>query len=152
MALTFNPLNLIHQVRVTVGDFFEDFQILDDTVYQYLLDKYSNSVNRASVDAARMILFHLARFTRERAGDIEVYGAEWASNYRKALLDFINNPGLTVSLAMPYAGGISRADMQANYDDPDTPNKPVYRGFVEGFPDAYNKETFVKGDPSNFTF
>lgn len=120
MAYTNDPANSpTDAVRLLVGDIYPDIEMLKDVEYQYFLDKYSGNINRASVDAARSIMFVLSRWTRERTGDIEVYGSDWAKNYRTALLEFIKNPALSIYNAMPYAGGISKADMIANDQNPD---------------------------------
>lgn len=115
MAYTNDPANSpTDAVRLLVGDIYPDIEMLQDTEYQYFLDKYDGNVNRSAVDAARSIMFVLSRWTRERTGDIEVYGSEWAKNYRQALLEFVKNPNLSIYNAMPYAGGISKSDMVAN--------------------------------------
>lgn len=120
MAYTNDPANSpTDAVRLLVGDIYPDIEMLKDVEYQYFLGKYSGNINRASVDAARSIMFVLSRWTRERTGDIEVYGSDWAKNYRTALLEFIKNPALSIYNAMPYAGGISKADMIANDQNPD---------------------------------
>lgn len=133
MPYTGNPAtNPIDRVRLNVGDIWPDIELLSDADYQYFLDKYDGNENRASIDAARAILFKLSRMSRERTGDIEVYGSDWARQYREALLMFINNPELTISLAVPYAGGISKSDMLANDSNPDNVVREIYIGFGEG--------------------
>lgn len=120
MPYTGNPAtNPIDRVRLNVGDIWPDMEMLHDEDYQYFLDKNNGNENRASIDAARAILFALTRMTRERTGDIEVYGADWFNNYRKALEMIIKDPNLSLSLAMPYAGGISLSDMAQNNANPD---------------------------------
>lgn len=107
------------RVRLNVGDIWPDMELLHDEDYQYFIDKYAGNENRATLDAARTLLFTLARFTRERTGDIEVYGGDIFSNYYKALELILKDPNAAISLAMPYAGGISRTDMHANRIDND---------------------------------
>lgn len=130
--------SVIDRVRLTVGDTLPD-PILDDTTYQFLLDKYENNETRAAIEAAQMILFSLARYTRERAGDIEVYGADYFRNYSQALKDWLSNPNLNNSIAsaMPYAGGISVADMKANADNTDNVEKRTWHGFSENDSKVY---------------
>lgn len=107
------------RVRLAVGDAFEDFEILDDGTYQYFLDKYDGNEQKAAMDAARAILFQIARYpTRERTGDIEVW-SDWAANYKAALDDFISDVGASVYVGLPYAGGISQQDMMINNLNPD---------------------------------
>lgn len=141
MAYTGDPANnKIDAVRLQVGDIYEDFEVLKDSDYSYFLDKYTGNVNRASIDAARSIMFLLSRWTRERTGDIEVYGSEWARNYRAALLEYIKNPNLSVTIARPYAGGISKADMLANDENQDSARGFAYLGMTEEVP-LYARDT-----------
>lgn len=113
------PLSKVSELRLEVGDIHPDTPYMDDAVYQHLLNKHSNNIKRAGLDAAKSLLFYLNNFTRERTGQIEVYGDAIASNYRKALELYIKNPNLNAINAVPYAGGISKADMQANVDNSD---------------------------------
>ena len=124
-------LTLIEQVKVTVGDLGQD-SILDNDVYEHFLEKHSNNVGLASIDAAKTIMFYLTRMpTRERTGDIEVW-KQWAQSYLQALKEFINNAALTSYSPIPYAGGISKSDMLNNDLNFDTIQKRVYRGFSSG--------------------
>ena len=120
MPYTNDPANNpVDRIRLNVGDIWEDIEYLTDADYQYFLDAADGNERRATMDAVRAILFKLTRMTRERTGDIEVYGGDWFNNYMKALLLILKDPNISVSLAVPYAGGISRSDMQANRCDPD---------------------------------
>lgn len=124
MPYTGSPsTNAIDRVRLNVGDVWPDLEWLHDEDYQYFLDKNEGSENRATLDAARSILFVVSRFTRERTGDIEVYGGDIFSNYFKSLQLMLKDPNAAISLAMPYAGGISRSDMHSNRANQD--NNPV---------------------------
>lgn len=131
MAYTGNPATVpTDAVRLLIGDIYPDIEMLQDTEYQYYLDKNAGNVNRASVDCARSIMFVLSRWTRERTGDIEVYGSEWAKNYRQALLDYVKNPNLSIFNAMPYAGGISKTDMLENNSNADNNLPSFYIGMA----------------------
>lgn len=149
MPYTNDPANsAIDRVRLIVGDIWDDMEMLSDADYQYFLDKYNGKENRAALDAARAILFKLARLTRERTGDIEVYGSEWFKNYRNALQDIVKNPELSLSVAMPYAGGISKADMANNDSNTDNVVRETYIGFTVGrkLYDQCNPETKSSDD------
>lgn len=117
-------------VRLMVGDIYPDMEILSDSEYNYYLTKNNNNINRSAIDAAWAICFKLSRWTRERTGDIEVYGSEWARNFKAVLLEFIRNPNTVVSLAMPYAGGISKSDMRANNENADNVRPMAYLGMT----------------------
>jgi hypothetical protein len=121
MPYTNDPANNpIDRIRLNVGDIWPDIEILADADYQYFLDAAAGNENRATMDAARAILFKIGRYTRERTGDIEVYGGEWFDHYYKALQMILKDPNISISIAVPYAGGISKADMLANRLNPDT--------------------------------
>ena len=129
MPYSGNPANsATDRVRLLVGDIWDDFEILQDADYQFWLDKYLGNENRTALDAARAILFKLTRLTRERTGDIEVYGSEWFKDYRAALQDMLKNPDLSINIAMPYAGGISKSDMRDNDSNSDNTVRDVFIG------------------------
>lgn len=115
MPYTGNPrTNAVDRIRLAVGDIWDDMEMLTDDDYEYFLERNEGNENRATMDAIRAILFKLARMTRERTGDIEVYGSDWFNNYYKMLLLLLKDPNAALSLAVPYAGGISRSDMLRN--------------------------------------
>lgn len=133
MPYTGNPAtNPVDEVRLMVGDIWDDFEILGDTDYQYFLNKYNGNVNRSALDAARTILFKVSRFTRERTGDIEVYGSEWFKDYLAALKLILTNPDITISVARPYAGGIDKQDMYDNDAVGTNITRDIFIGFTKG--------------------
>lgn len=128
-----NPLNNpTDALRLVTGDVWDDMEYLTDADYQYYLVRNEGNERRAGLDAMRAILFKLSRGARERAGDIEVYGSEYFKNYLQALTLVLKNPDITLSLAVPYAGGISKSDMYANDMNPDSPTRQIYIGFGSG--------------------
>lgn len=150
MPYTGNPAtSATDRVRLLVGDIWDDYEILQDSDYQFWLDKYDGNETRSALDAARSILFKLARLTRERTGDIEVYGSEWFKDYRAALQDMLKNPDLSINISMPYAGGISKADMVANDQDCDNVTRDVYIGSTAGVK-LYDQQVVVYPSPNYF--
>lgn len=123
--------NMVDRVRLAVGDIWDDMEILKDADYEYFLMKYEGNERRAAMDAARAIMFKVSRFSRERTGDIEVYGSEWFKNYLAALKLILVNPDIAVSVAVPYAGGISKRDMYSNDLDGDNTVREIFIGFTE---------------------
>lgn len=110
-------LTLIQQVRMEVSDTDTSFPILDDSTYQYFLDKNSNSIPRSSLDAARAILFRLSINSTDSSVDIfSIKGSKAANAYREALILYIKDPSLNpvYNLVQGYVGGVSKADMLAN--------------------------------------
>lgn len=109
-------LTLIQQVRFLVQDNVPGLYIISDDEIQYLLDKNSNNVNRAAVEAARIILFNLSMRSDSVVDIFSVKSSSSAKAYIEALKLFIRDPSLSgvLSNLTGYAGGISISDMQAN--------------------------------------
>ena len=109
-------LTLIQQVRFLVQDNVPGLYIISDDEIQYLLDKNSNNVNRAAVEAARIILFNLSMRSDSVVDIFSVKSSSSAKAYIEALKLFIRDPNLSgvLSNINGYAGGISISDMQAN--------------------------------------
>lgn len=132
MSFTNSPAtSATDRVRLIVGDTATEFDYLSDETYQYLLTKYLNNETAAALEAARYILGSLAKYSRQRTGDIEVYGAEMFKNYKDFLIELIRNPQMLLDRAQVYAGGISRSDMEQNDMNPDNIAPRFYRGFSE---------------------
>ena len=107
---------LIQQVKLEVADLDQAFPLLSDADYDYLLLKHNNSVVRAAVDAARIILLLLSQRTDETVDVFSVRGSKAAEQYRLALELYIKNPQLNplYNNLKGYVGGVSISDMEAN--------------------------------------
>ena len=110
----------IQKLRVEVGDTDVSFPILDDTSYEYFLEKHSNNLNRAGLDAARAILFQLSTRNSETVDVFSVKNTS-AESYRQALLLYIKDPNLNplYKNLQGFFGGVSISDMAANNADLD---------------------------------
>jgi len=110
----------IAKLRIEIGDTDVSFPILDDTSYQYFLDKHSNNIPRAALDAARAILFQLSTMNSETVSIFSVKNTS-AEAYRQALLLYIKDQNLNPLYQglKGYFGGISITDMQANVANTD---------------------------------
>ena len=111
----------IQKVRIEVADLDPGFPLLVDDEYAYLLQKNNNSIVRASVDAARIILLKLSQQTDETVSIFSVKGSKAAEQYRLALELYIKNPQLNplYNNLQGYFGGVSISDMEANVANPD---------------------------------
>ena len=110
----------IQKLRLEVGDIDISFPILDDTSYEYFLEKHSNNLNRAGIDAARAILFQLSTRNSETVDVFSVKNTS-AEAYRQALLLYIKDPNLNplYQNLQGYFGGVSLSDMDANNSNAD---------------------------------
>ena len=113
-------LTNIQKLRLEVGDVDVSFPILDDTSYEYFLEKHSNNLNRAGLDAARAILFQLSTRNSETVDVFSVKNTS-AESYRQALLLYIKDPNLNplYKNLKGYVGGVSISDMEANVANTD---------------------------------
>lgn len=128
----------IQKVRIEVADLDPGFPLLVDDEYSYLLEKNNNSIVRASVDAARIILLKLSQQTDETVSIFSIRGSKAAEQYRLALELYIKNPQLNplYNNLQGYFGGISISDMQKNNTNcdnnivvsPSEPDELVYKG------------------------
>ena len=132
----------VDRVRLRLGDFHCPY-ILDDQSIEYYLSKNANNESRTYRELLTVVLFSLSRLTRERAGDVEVYGSEYFRQYYDAVKLALSNPELNYIVAVPYASGISRNDMATNQQDTDSVDKPFYMGFTDETPSYLNKTIFV---------
>ena len=58
----------VEKVRLEIGLSGQAADILSDAEIQYFLDKNNYSVKKASLDAAKTVLFILAQLVHERSG------------------------------------------------------------------------------------
>lgn len=115
-------LTPIQQVRILIGDVPNSpfYMLFTDEELQFFLDQNNGNVQLAARMAAISAAFQLAGWsTRERTGDIEVWSS-LSTQYLKALENLIDNPIVNLPNGMmPWAGGISWADVCANNHNPD---------------------------------
>lgn len=114
-------LTLLQQIRYELGDVDTLMPLMTDTEYEYFLEKHTNNVRRASLDAGRVILLKLSMRGDETVDIFSVKGSKAAEAYRMALELYLKNPDLNpvYNNVTGYAGGVSLSDMQANIDNAD---------------------------------
>ena len=109
-------LTLIQQVRLNVQDNTPGLYIISDDEITYLLEKFNNNVDKASYQAAKIILLNLAQRSDETIDIFSIKGGKSATEYRLALELFLKDPAnnpLYQNLK-GYVGGVSISDMEAN--------------------------------------
>ena len=107
----------IQKIRIEIQDTEPGFYILADEEIQYFLDKNNSSITRASLDAAKSILFKLSINSTDSTVDIfSVKGSKAAEQYREALKLYIKDQTLNpvFNNVGGYVGGISKSDMSDN--------------------------------------
>lgn len=96
-----DPTSSIGKMRLRVGD-FSDLPLMPDSVYMSALADSKNNVPKASVLVATYILAMLTGQTHQKLAQIEVFGAEWFSNYLRFVKATILNPNFMEITPMPY--------------------------------------------------
>ena len=130
-SYTGDPLNNpIDALRILLGDLDEDNPIYQDEEIEYFLTMNNDNVQATFYQLAISILPKFARFSRERAGQIEVYGGDYFDHYLAwiKMLNKPNSPSFQLVDGGMFYGGIDRAEAQANFFDPSIVDQPFYRG------------------------
>ena len=108
--------NQILQLRYELADTEVAFPLMSDSEYSYYIDKHNGVIRKATLDAAKAILFKLSMRPDESVDIFSIRGSKAAEQYRLALQMYIKDPSLNpaLTLANIYAGGISKSDMLSN--------------------------------------
>ena len=109
-------LTPVQQIRLLIQDVTPGLYIISDEELEFLLERNNNNVNRASVEAARIVLFNLSMRGDESIDVFSLKSSTSAKAYMEALKLYIRDPNLNQigNNIQGYASGISLADMQAN--------------------------------------
>lgn len=99
----------ISKLRLRVGD-WRDPVILPDEVYQDALDQNNDNLNRSAILCAQYILATLSFGTRSKFQYIESYDNQAFDQYRKFLLDTVNNPAFMTYNPIAYGGDTSETN------------------------------------------
>lgn len=111
----------VQAIRIELGDTSPEFPIMSDDEYRYFLQKNDWSIRRASLDAAKSMLMKLSLRPDESVDIFSIKGTGTAKQFMQALQMYITNPDLNpiYQNAMPYAGGVSKSDMELNDSNTD---------------------------------
>lgn len=149
----------IDKVKLEIGlNYLEDWVILTDEEVNYFLDKNNASIRRASLDAAKTVLFIVSQYVHSKTGvELEIWGAEFFKNYMTSLKMYINDPNFSIATqgANPFAGGISKQDIQDTIADTDNNVSKVESPIpTDGFAvilknDPFDQSIYNINDPFN---
>lgn len=117
----------IDLVRILVGDVEGSvfYPILTDDQYFAILEFCKWDVMKAARRIAISISLLLTQTsTRERTGDIEVWNSA-ATEYSKALKDFLDGSNNLPDGLNPYAAGVSKEDICKYKKDPNFNRSPL---------------------------
>jgi hypothetical protein len=119
--------SLIDEVRFRIGDTDTDEEFLTDDEIAYLLGQESDNVSRAAVRGCKRIAAELSRQVNYRMHGVSVDAKDLAKQFRDLATELETEAAL-LSVAEPFAGGISVADKQAREADSDRSTPSFKRG------------------------
>lgn len=132
----------ICRVRFKIGD-NETPLILQDSVYQFLLDTNSNDETVVAIEALKYIVTTTARYADEEAGEEAVRWSQIHKQYKSLLNDLTKDPNLSVYKAPTiYCGGISNGDIYTNDSNSDNRRPAVKQYFTLSTDNRYSPESF----------
>jgi hypothetical protein len=123
-------------LRFLIGDTDSADAQLTDEELSYLLTQHDDSVRHAGLSACRRLIAKYSRCVDQRTGDIDVKYSQRVSQLRSLMVDI--REGLVPSV---YAGGISKADIEAVQDDDDRQGPMFALGMLDYPSDADTSST-----------
>lgn len=119
-------LTSIEQVRLLIADNEAGFYLISDEELNFLLERNNNSVNRTSLEAAKVILLNLSMRGDSTVDIFSLKNSKAAEQYRLALQMFIKDPSLNpvYQNLQGYFGGVSKSDMEKNNANVDNNTVP----------------------------
>ena len=128
---------MIIGLRIEFGDTDESNNILQDSEYAYLINKYYDPKNSRKLDQEVTFTF-LAKLSqvsvRERVGQEERYGNNAFDNYLKLLEKKLKDPSFGGLMPIAYYGGTYKDEAEYYETDPNFCWSPVYVGSTTGVP------------------
>lgn len=113
-------LTALESVRIEIADNEPGLYLISDDELEYLLAKHSNSINRTTIDACRIILMKLSQRGDETVDIFSLKNGRTAAEYRESLKLFLRDSQLNSGIsARGYFGGISKQDILDNNSNPD---------------------------------
>ena len=124
------------EVRFLIQDIDGGFPLFTDDEVAYALLSTQNSVRRSAISLVERLLVRYSRMADTTELDLSVRASQLFDNANQ-LLSVLKNPFAEGSV-VPYAGGISRADIAGNNANTDRPKQifdrrselPQYGGIV----------------------
>lgn len=119
---TGNPAtNPLDRIRILCTDTDNDDLMVEDSVLEFFYDSNNKNERRAAMQALRYIMLQFSKMADEKTGGVYERNSERFANF-KAALDELTKSNAS---GLPYAGGISRSDVESRRHNPDSLFKSV---------------------------
>lgn len=140
----------VQKVELEIGLSSFEPPVLTTEEIEYFLEKNNGSIRRASVDAAKTVLFIISQYVKEKTAiELEISGNQWFTQYMQVLKMYISDPNYSIAIqgANPYAGGISKQDAYDNITNIDN----ITVNVEKGVPQDYDAAGYYGGEPNPFS-
>ncbi len=120
MAFTYNgdpSRSPLDAVRFYIGDTNSKDVQLQDGEIEFVLAQFNNSATNAAVRCCEAIIAKLSSLTDEKVGQVDIKFSQRVDHYQKMLANLRTRVAVTDTV--PFAGGISRSQKQANVQNTD---------------------------------
>lgn len=108
------------RIRLAVGDTDVDEEALTDGVYKWLISS-TGSESLAVVEALKILVAEYGKHVDEVATGLESKDSQRFKQYLILLDRYTKDPSMMkLGAAQPYAGGISKSDIEANHENGDS--------------------------------
>ena len=126
-------LTLVQQIRLLIQDNTPGLYVISDEELEFLLTRHDNNITRASLEAAKIVLFNLSMRTDETTDIFSIKSSGSARLYMEALKLYIKDPQMNPVLqnTCGWVGGVSKSEMLAN--DATSDNNIVITGSMSPF-------------------
>lgn len=126
-------LTLVQQIRLLIQDNTPGLYVISDEELEFLLTRHDNNITRASLEAAKIVLFNLSMRTDETTDIFSIKSSGSARLYMEALKLYIKDPQMNPVLqnTCGWVGGVSKSEMLANNATSD--NNIVITGSMSPF-------------------
>lgn len=142
---TGNPsTNPLDRIRILCTDTDNDDLMIDDSVLEFFYVSNDKNERRAAIQALRYILMQFAKMADEKVGGVYERNSDRFANFKSALDDLVKNG----TVGTPYAGGISKCDIELRKCNPDSVNKSVEYGDAFNYGDNRCDDRFFNGSPN----
>lgn len=125
-----SPLTSVRdEVRFLVGDTNARDPMISDDEIAYVLERYAGAALPAALEAARALFMRYCGEVDESVGPVSISFSQRKDGLRERIAMLEGRLG--AELAVPYAGGISRADVRSVESNPDRVPPLFKRGSLQ---------------------
>jgi hypothetical protein len=125
----------LDEVRFWIGDTESSDAQLTDAEIKYLLRSNNDSVTAAALEGCRRLISKYSRYVDQKTGDIDIKYSQRITQLQMVIAHIQSG-----MLPAPYAGGISKSDIEQVQDDEDRQGPTFALGMMDNPPHAWDDD------------